>query len=135
MQSLNWLTSAKIKFIWRYSHAFIFFTPNKLTNVGGVLFGHLKLVGYSSAIILDTTYHKYTLDYLTKLHYFTIGLIPANYNYKTVDLAIPTSVDSIFAQLFFTRLLLNIKQQALSFSFKKLNDSFLLTAARPKTYL
>ena len=96
--------------------------------MGNLLFEHLKLVGYSSAVLLDTTYHKYTLNYLTKLHYFTIGLIPANYNYKSVDLAIPVSIDSIFSQLFFTRLVLNIKQQTLNFSHKKLkNDVFIPT--------
>ena len=118
VQSLNWLTSSKIKFIWRYAHVFIFFTPNKLTNVGNLVFTHLKLSGYNSAVILDATYHKYTLNYLTKLHYYTIGLIPSTTNYKLVDFAIPIAADSIFAQLFFIRLNLNIKRQSLSFFYK-----------------
>ena len=118
VQSLNWLTSSKIKFIWRYAHVFIFFSPNKLTNIGNLVFNHLKLAGYNSAVILDATYHKYTLNYLTKLHYYTIGLIPSTTNYKLVDFAIPIASDSIFAQLFFIRLKLNIKRQSLSFFYK-----------------
>ena len=119
MQSLNWSTSSKIKFIWRYASVFIFYSPNKLTNVGTVVFNHLKLVGYNSAIILDINYHKYTLNYLTTLHYYTIGLTPSTMNHRLVDFAIPISVDSVFSQLFFIRLNLNIRRQALSSTYSR----------------
>jgi len=119
VQSLNWSTSSKIKFIWRYTSVFIFYSPNKLTNAGIAVFNHLKLVGYNSAIVLDTNYHKYTLNYLTRLHYYTIGLIPSTTNHQLVDFAIPISVDSVFSQLFFIRLKLNIRRQALTSTYSK----------------
>jgi hypothetical protein len=60
----------------------------------------------NTSIILDTNYHKSTLDYLHKLSVFTLGVVPTTYNAKVVDLALPISIDNIFSQLFVLKLII-----------------------------
>jgi hypothetical protein len=114
VQSLNWDTSKKMKFMWRYTNIFFFFTQNKLEVIGGILFTHFKLSGYNTALVFDIIYHKYTLNYLNKLNYYTIGVVATTSNSKFVDVAIPVSSDNLFSQLFFLRTTLKIRQKALT---------------------
>jgi len=122
IQSLNWKSSSIIKTMWRYTHIFLFFTQNKLEVIGVTLFKHLQYSGYNSALLLDIIYHKYTLNYLTKLNYYTIGVVASTTNHKLVDVAIPISTDSLFLQLFFLRTALKIRQQALSNFYQTIKD-------------
>ena len=96
--------------MWRYTNPFLVFRPTKIFNYGWIIFYRLKLAGFSTAFILDALYHTKTLYYLNYNSYYTIGLIPMNLPANTLDLAIPSAVDSIFSQLFFLRFILSVKQ-------------------------
>lgn len=110
VNALNWESSLFLKKTWRYIVPFFTLKPSKIFNYGWWIFYKLKLKNYNIACVLDIFYHRKTLYYLNRAEFYTIGLVPANYNPLLVDFPILASSDSFFTQLFFLNYLTKIKQ-------------------------
>lgn len=127
--SLNWRIMSKFKFMWRYTKPFLTSKPNKITTHGDFIFYRLNLLGLRVSLIVDILYHSKTVYYLHRAGFYTIGLVPVNYNINTVGFAVPIASDSLFTQIFFIRFL-SITQQnskTLKYCSKKNNWSSLST--------
>lgn len=105
INSLNWLSLPKLNINIRLNKTLIFTTPIKRNSISSKVVRILFTLNSNTSFILDTNYHKSTLDYLHKLSIFTVGIVPTFYNAKVVDLALPISVDNIFSQLFIIKLI------------------------------
>ena len=79
-------------------------------------------MGYYVSLILDISYHKKTIYYLRRSKFYVIGIVPSNYDIKSVDFSLPIINDSMSNQLFFIRLILLIKKNVKSFHFKELKS-------------
>ena len=79
-------------------------------------------MGYYIGLILDIAYHKKTIYYLRKSKFYVIGIVPSNYDIKSVDAALPIINDTIPNQLFFIRLILLIKKNVKTYYFKELKS-------------
>jgi len=118
VESLNWNSNASLKGLYRYVKPFLTLRSTKIFNQGWVIFYMIKLRGCNTALIIDTLYHKKTLYYLNIHKFYQIGIVPTNLNANSVDVALPTSSDSTFTQLFFIRFFLQIKQSSAQLSFE-----------------
>ena len=103
--SLNWQSMNKFKFMWRYTKPFLSFRPNKITTYGDFVFYRLNLLGLRLALVVDVLYHNKTIYYLHRSGFYSIGLVPVNYNIASVNFAIPSAADSLLSQVFFIRFL------------------------------
>jgi len=110
--AMNWVSNTFIKHLWRYTVPFFTNKPIKIFNYGWLIFHKLKLSGFNIALVCDVLYHNKTIHYLNTEAFFTVGLVPTIYKRDTVNVAIPTSADSIFSQLFFMKFLTVIRKSA-----------------------
>jgi len=108
--SLNWQAMKKFKFMWRYTRPFLSFRSNKITTYGDFVFYRLNLLGMRIGLVIDVLYHSKTIYYLHRSGFYTVGLVPINYNINTLNFAIPSTSDSLLTQVFFIRFLSLIKQ-------------------------
>ena len=108
--ALNWQVMSKFKFMWRYTRPVLTLKPNKITIYGDFIFTRLSLLGMRMGLVIDVLYHTKTIYYLRRTGFYTLGLVPVNYNLNTLDFAIPSSSDSLLTQIFVIRLLTVIKQ-------------------------
>ena len=108
--SLNWQSMKKFKFMWRYTRPFLSLRSNKITTYGDFVFYRLNLLGMRLGLIIDVLYHSKTIYYLHRSGFYTVGLVPINYNINTLNFAIPSTSDSLLTQIFFIRFLSLIKQ-------------------------
>ena len=108
--ALNWQASRNFKFMWRYTRPFLTLRSNKITTYGDFVFYRLSLLGMKLGFIIDVLYHNKTIYYLHRAGFYTIGLVPVNYNINTLNFAIPSSSDSLVTQIFFIRFMSLIKQ-------------------------
>lgn len=69
---------------------------------------------------MDVPYHLKTIYYLHRSGFYTIAPVPINYDIALVDFAIPSSVNSIFGQLFFIRFLLQTRRTARRYEYEQL---------------
>lgn len=122
---LNWDTLSRLKVSWRYTKPFLFHRPNKIDRLGDWLFARIRIFGINSAFVLDVLYHKKTIHYLHRSGFYTIGAVPTTSHIKSVNFALPTSLDSGLTQLFFLRFTLVIKKQASGFFFSKVYSDWL----------
>jgi hypothetical protein len=122
---LNWDVFSRLKISWRYTRPFLFHRPNKIDRLGDWLFTRIRLFGINSAFILDVSYHKKTIHYLHRTGFYTIGAVPTTLHIKSVNFALPTSLDSGLTQSFFLRFTLVIKKQASGFFFTTVYTSWL----------
>jgi len=97
---LNWRLNPGIRGLWRYIQPFLTLRSTKIFNHGWLVFHLIKLKGYNIAFITDVLYHKKTLYYLNLHNFYQIGIVPTNLNSNLVDIALPTSSDNVFTQLF-----------------------------------
>lgn len=123
--AFNWKVSTQINYLWRYIQPLLYFKSNKIINYGDFLFRKLKLSNFNIALILDTTYHNKTIYYLHKVPFYTIGLVPINCSYYTVNFAIPTSSDNLFTQLFFIKFLVKTKKITKNIEYSNLKNLWL----------
>jgi hypothetical protein len=107
---LNWNTNNALKKIWRYIIPFFSLKPSKIFNYGWWIFLKLKYKNYNIACVVDLFYHRKTIHYLDRAGFYTIGLVPSNYNPLIVDFPILASSDNFFTQLFFLNYIIKIKQ-------------------------
>jgi len=117
--AINWSMFNNLKSTWRYIKPFLFFKSNQIFILGEYIFSRLKYQGIHLALINDVLYHNKTIHYLHKSSFYTLGLVPINYNYHTVNFALPTSNDNLFTQLFFIRLLIKIKESTKNIKYKQ----------------
>lgn len=110
VNALNWNSNTYIKQIWRFIVPFFSLKPGKIFNYGWWIFLKLKYKNYHLAFVVDLFYHRKTLNYLDKAGFYTIGLVPSNYNPLLVDFPILISSDNFFTQLFFLNYIVRIKQ-------------------------
>lgn len=116
--SLNWQVMSKFKFMWRYTKPFLTSKPNKITTYGDFIFYRLNLLGLRVSLVVDVLYHSKTIYYLHRAGFYSIGLVPVNYNINTVNFAIPTASDSLFTQIFFIRFLSVTQQNSKTLKYK-----------------
>lgn len=112
--AINWVELKQFSFLWRYIKPFLTFKSNKINDYGEFIFRKLKILGFNVGLITDVLYHSKSIYYLRRLNYYSIGLVPTIYHAKTLDLAIPTTNDSLISQVFFIRFVLKIKKVSLS---------------------
>ena len=86
------------------------------------VFEKLKEFDYHLSLILDVSYHNKTIYYLRRAKFYVIGIVPSNFNIKSVDFALPIINDSLTNQLFFIRLILLIKKNIKTYHFKQLKS-------------
>lgn len=122
---LNWDMFSRLRVSWRYTKPFLFHRPNKIDRLGDWLFLRIRLFGVNSAFVLDVLYHKKTIHYLHRSGFYTIGAVPTTAHIKSVNFALPTSLDSGLTQLFFLRFTLVTKKQASRFFFDEAHSSWL----------
>lgn len=122
---LNWDALSRLKVSWRYTKPFLFHRPNKIDRLGDWLFTRIRIFGINSAFVLDVFYHKKTIHYLHRSGFYTIGAVPTTSHIKSVNFALPTSLDSSLTQLFFLRFTLVVKKQASGFFFNKVYSNWL----------
>lgn len=108
--AFNWQSMQSLKFMWRYTRPFIALRPNKITTYGDFVFYRLNLLGMRLGFVIDVLYHNKTIYYLHRNGFYTIGLVPINYNINTLNFVIPSSSDSLTAQIFLIRFMSLIKQ-------------------------
>lgn len=108
--SLNWYSFNLTKFLWRYSHPFIFFLKNRTTLENKEYFDFLIQKNYKIAFVVDIQYHSRTIHYFNKYKFITIGAVPISSNFFLLTVSLPTSSNLIFSNLFFLRLILKIKK-------------------------
>lgn len=120
--ALNWDNKNFLNTFWRYAKPFLIFQSVKINDFGDFIFRNLNHMGYYIGLILDITYHKKTIYYLRKSKFYTIGIVPSNYNIKSVDAALPIINDTIPNQLFFIRLILLIKKNVKTHHFKEVRS-------------
>ena len=116
--SLNWQVMSRFKFMWRYTKPFLTSKPNKITTYGDFIFYRLNLLGLRVSLVVDVLYHSKTIYYLHRAGFYSIGLVPVNYNITTVNFAIPTASDSLFTQIFFIRFLSVTQQNSKTLKYK-----------------
>jgi hypothetical protein len=107
--ALNWVEHTQMNLIWRYVRPFLASKPNKINDYGEFIFRKLKYLGMSTSLVVDVLYHSKTIYYLRRLNYYSIGLVPTIYHDKFVDFAVPVAADSLLSQVFFVRLLINLR--------------------------
>lgn len=120
--SLNWQSMKKFKFMWRYTRPFLSFRSNKITTYGDFVFYRLNLLGMRLGLVIDVLYHSKTIYYLHRSGFYTIGLVPINYNINTLNFAIPSTSDSLLTQVFFIRFLSLIKQNTSNTQFNSMRQ-------------
>ena len=98
----------------------------KINDYGNYIFRTLNNYGYSIGLILDITYHNKTIYYLRRNKFYVIGIVPSNYNIKSVDFALPIVNDTINNQLFFIRLIILIKKNVKDYKFTQLKNIWLI---------
>jgi hypothetical protein len=116
--SLNWQVMGRFKFMWRYTKPFLTSKSNKITTYGDFIFYRLNLLGLRVALVVDILYHSKTIYYLHRSGFYSVGLVPVNYNINSVNFAIPTSSDSLLTQIFFIRFLSIIQQNSKNLKYK-----------------
>ena len=77
-------------------------------------------------LVIDVLYHSKTIYYLRRTGFYTLGLVPINYNANTLDFAIPVSSDSLLSQVFLIRFLSIIKQATLQVRYDKIKRLWLV---------
>ena len=123
--ALNWQNMEKFKFMWRYTRPFLTLKSNKITTYGDFVFSRIGSLGFRLSLLIDILYHNKTIYYLHRAGFYTIGLVPVNYNMNSVNFAIPTSSDSLMAQIFFIRFTTLVKQSTLTNRYDKLKQLWL----------
>ena len=108
IKSLNWLKLNNLKINFKYLNLLLPYIPFNVSNVSRNYFNLFYKLNITNSVILDIVYHKSTIVYFRKNSIFTLGIVPTTYNIKNVDLAIPTSSDNIFIQLFFLKFILKL---------------------------
>ncbi len=108
ISALNWLQLSNINFNYKYSKLLLALTVSNKNAVTLLAYKLLNFWGFNNALILDFNYHNHTLSLLRKLSIFTFAITPTNYNSMDVDLALPSTTDSVFVQLFFIRFVVKI---------------------------
>jgi len=116
--SLNWQVMSRFKFMWRYTKPFLSLKPNKITTYGDFIFYRLNLLGLRTALVIDVLYHNKTIYYLHRASFYSLGLVPVNYNISTLNFAIPLASDSLLAQIFFIRFTTQIQQSSKSLRYQ-----------------
>jgi hypothetical protein len=120
--ALNWNNKGLLNTFWRYTKPFLVYQSVKIHDYGNYVFRSLNRMGYYVSLVLDITYHKKTIYYLRRSKFYVIGIVPSNYDIKSVDFALPIINDSMSNQLFFIRLILLIKKNVKSYHFKELKS-------------
>ena len=120
--SLNWQSMKKFKFMWRYTRPFLSFRSNKITTYGDFVFYRLNLLGMRLGLVIDVLYHSKTIYYLHRSGFYTMGLVPINYNINTLNFAVPSTSDSLLTQVFFIRFMSLIKQNTLNVQFSSMQE-------------
>jgi hypothetical protein len=117
--SFNWSKNKHIKSLWRYTNPFIFFLSNKTTLYNDIYFKMLTKKAINVSFLIDVYYHKRTLYYLHKYKFITVGPVPISSNLYLLNIAFPTSSNSVFSNLFFIKLIIKIKKMVLYNKFQK----------------
>ena len=120
--ALNWNNKGLLNTFWRYMKPFLIYQSVKINDYGTYIFDKLKQFDYHLSLILDVAYHNKTIYYLRRSKFYVIGIVPSNYNIKSVDFALPIINDSLTNQLFFIRLILLIKKNVKTYHFKNLKS-------------
>ena len=123
--SINWQSMSRFKFMWRYTRPFFALRPNKITTYGDFVFYRLNLLGLRVGLIIDVLYHSKTIYYLHRSGFYTVGLVPVNYNINSVSFAIPSTSDSLLTQVFFLRFTTLIQQNTAALRFKSTHSLWL----------
>jgi hypothetical protein len=123
--ALNWGNKNLLNSFWRYAKPFLIYQSVKINDYGNYVFRSLNRMGYYTSLVLDISYHKKTIYYLRRSKFYVIGIVPSNYDIKSVDFSLPIINDSMSNQLFFIRLILLIKKNVKSYHFKELKSLWL----------
>lgn len=119
--SLNWTSLNFTKFLWRFSHSFIFFLKNKTTLNNRLYFNYLNYLNFKIAFIVDIYYHNRTIYYFNRSRAITIGPVPVSSNYYTLSISLPVSSNLNFSNLFFLRLIFKLKKNNAKLLFEDYN--------------
>ena len=106
INSLNWIKFSKFNLNLKYVNLILPFKPFHISNLSYKYFMLISKLNVKSSIVLDIIYHKSTITFFKKNSIFILGIVPTIYNLYTVDLALPTSSDNIFIQLFFLKFII-----------------------------
>lgn len=79
--------------------------------------------GLFNALVVDISYHKWSISFLHKMHMFVIGLTPFNVSPWIVHYSIPCGNNGLMIQYLFVNLVIYIRRQADYFYFKQSCDS------------
>lgn len=115
--SLNWKLNKNLHSYWKLIEPSFYMIKNKILNNEFLLFNYLSKRNYQLAFIFDVLFHQKTLFFLKRNQFYTIGLIPLQYNLNLVNFSIPVSTSNSFNNIFFLRLLIYIQKQT---SYQKL---------------
>jgi hypothetical protein len=118
--ALNWHGTNFSQVIWKYVGSFVFFLNNKTTLRNKRYFYFLTSLGYKLAFITDIYYHAKTVYYLNHFKYISVGPIPISSNFYLLTIAVPTSSNFLFSNLFFLRLVIKLKKEVRKNSYKEL---------------
>ena len=110
--ALNFNHFNNLTHLWRYVRCFFFLIPLQLDYYFDFALNHLKLKGFHTAFILDTSFHRRSISFLVRNRFYTVGLISSRSDRRIVGFAIPLGGDSVFFQLFFVRLLFSLKRSS-----------------------
>ena len=98
----------------------MFFLNNKTTLRNKRYFYFLTLLGYRLAFITDIYYHSKTVYYLNHFKYISVGPVPLSSNFYLLTIAVPTSSNFLFSNLFFLRLIIKLKKDVMKNAYKNL---------------
>lgn len=110
--SVNWVNDTKTYSLFKYSIPLFFLKNHPFGLETNLAFNRLADLGLECAFISDFRYHYRTVAFLKKYQIYTLGIVPYNLNPWTLHYPIPVSVNSIFTQYFFIKILFYLQNEA-----------------------
>jgi len=98
----------------------LFFKKKDIKVNSYQIFSIFKSKNYHIASVLDTMYHQKTMFNLSKLNFFTIGVVPIYMPKYTLNLALPILNDGFIPQILLLRSTFLIKKKVTYFKINNL---------------
>jgi uncharacterized membrane protein YciS (DUF1049 family) len=105
------LLTKKYPYKYRYNYTFICFIKNKIATKNLLIFKRLAR-NHKIALVLDTNYHKQTLNYLHMNSTYTIAPTGLTSSAYSACFTVPVALNSVLSQLFFLRIVFFLKKQS-----------------------
>ena len=108
----NWKLSKLSYKMFKYAQETIYTLNTPYGNSSRLLFNYMNVADTDAAIVSDAKLHEKNIFFLTRTHYYTIGLIPANYSPWRFHFPIPLLNDSLLGQFYFLNMVTRLVSYA-----------------------